>query len=371
MAVTILKYPGGLEYPDVWKNSITGLTPISSYTLTKDQALSKFPGLAYDSAFKALPDDSTNNSMTPQQQQLHKAVDDAKANWDSKPSGTQESFEAYKQYQSAVKALSDWSVSTLSSSGASSISPATSSYPETKAQPIVEQEDSVITEEKQTQPTENFQSPDKTIAEFENKLLDQAKGEAVDWSSSASSPSSLPQELAQADTSKWPSILDPPKGPPPVVAPWNKGMPSVPGGSQEFQYKPGAGTYPMVTGPRGESLIAEVKYGMGAPKVPAWMKLIDDDYKKNINKPINQGPIKNSGRGALDTWEGPSGYGASVDSKLEAAIAQATVAPEEQKGLATFQSEYDPQKAKLASAAAKQYKTGSATEDPFKSSVFG
>jgi hypothetical protein len=35
------------------------------------------------------------------------------------------------------------------------------------------------------------------------------------------------------------------------------------------------------------------------------MQILEEDYQKNLNKPISPGTPKNSGRGHLDTWGGP------------------------------------------------------------------
>jgi hypothetical protein len=51
---------------------------------------------------------------------------------------------------------------------------------------------------------------------------------------------------------------------------------------------------------------SKLQYGSNAPKTPKWMQLIEQDYQRSINKPINPGLIRNSGRGGLDWWEGPS-----------------------------------------------------------------
>jgi hypothetical protein len=56
--------------------------------------------------------------------------------------------------------------------------------------------------------------------------------------------------------------------------------------------------------------LAQVRYGQG-PKTPGggqanWMQILEEDYLKNINKPVSPGRPRNSGRGGLDWWEGPS-----------------------------------------------------------------
>jgi hypothetical protein len=347
MAVSITKYPGGLEQPTAWESNIQGLTPLGTYLVSFEEALKKFPGLQYSKEFQeAQKSNTTYGASAPAPTQTTSpasvAPTDPSSVIDIKVAGPeipQESNEALYNEAGQTYDISQ------------------PKYEPATEQPIPQPKYEAVSEQK---------TPEQIIEAFENKLLDQAKGEAVDWPTSPSS-----EEVAQS----LPSIKKPADYGPPVVAPWNKGMPSVPGnvpGNPPFQGGPSQGTYPMALGPRGEQLIAEVKYGMGAPKVPAWMKAIDDDYKKNINKPIPSGPVRNSGKGALDTWEGPGGWGASAPgTSIETAVATATAAPDVQKAGQTFQSEYDPQKAKLAAAASKSYKVGSDNYDPFKSSVFG
>jgi hypothetical protein len=57
-------------------------------------------------------------------------------------------------------------------------------------------------------------------------------------------------------------------------------------------------------------VIAQVKYGGGRGAKPGggsanWMQILEQDYLKNLNKPIPGGPVRGSGRGGLDVWEGP------------------------------------------------------------------
>jgi murein DD-endopeptidase MepM/ murein hydrolase activator NlpD len=49
----------------------------------------------------------------------------------------------------------------------------------------------------------------------------------------------------------------------------------------------------------GDTIAAE--YGAGFPKTPTWMKIIEQDYQKNKNKPLNPGTPK-PGRGMGDVW---------------------------------------------------------------------
>jgi len=99
----------------------------------------------------------------------------------------------------------------------------------------------------------------------------------------------------------------------------------------------------LSTGPRGENVdqIAQVRY----QSKPAWQRQLEQDYQRNIDKPINPNPVRNSGRGNLDTWEGP----------IKEAQAPA----------------FDEQKALLAKQAADEYRRRDQTEDPFRTSAFG
>ncbi len=99
----------------------------------------------------------------------------------------------------------------------------------------------------------------------------------------------------------------------------------------------------LSTGPRGENVdqIAQVRY----QSKPAWQRQLEQDYQRNIDKPINPNPVRNSGRGNLDTWEGP----------VREAQAPA----------------FDEQKALIAKQAADEYRRRDQTEDPFRTSTFG
>lgn len=96
-------------------------------------------------------------------------------------------------------------------------------------------------------------------------------------------------------------------------------------------------------GPRGEEAdqIAQVRY----QSKPAWQRQLEQDYQRNINKPVNSNPVRNSGRGNLDTWEGP---------------VRETQAPA-----------FDEQKALIAKQVADEYRRRGQAEDPFRSGSFG
>ena len=119
----------------------------------------------------------------------------------------------------------------------------------------------------------------------------------------------------------------------------------------------------------GDTQIAAA-YGDGFPKQPAWMKQIEAEYNKTKGKPLSPGTPK-PGRGMGDVWEGPV-RDASAPQDTDYSIATALSGSDEQRQQQTFQAEFDPQKAQMATAAAKAYKKSASTEDPFRSqAVFG
>lgn len=130
----------------------------------------------------------------------------------------------------------------------------------------------------------------------------------------------------------------PPPAPPPAPRPrWNGGWGDAI--AEEMKHKPAGSQLVLANSsetiiPAGGSFlpkmnkmtnaIAEVRYGMGKPAGGAsknWMQILDEDYKKNLNKPYNpSGTVKNSGRGGLDTWGGPEAY---ISPKSLAPVASA------------------------------------------------
>lgn len=211
------------------------------------------------------------------------------------------------------------------------------------------------------EPVSQQKTPEQIIEAFENKLLDQAKGKAVEWPNVQQN-----QEIAQADTSNWPSIKD--RQEPPIIQP-GTGWPTQPNVPPTFRGTP-SGTYPLAKGPKGEQI---------ASILPPAMTSAELQREINSRGGANPG-TKEYGelrdlqkewiqRQKLKGAEAP--FESGPDKRFESAVAKASAAPEEQKFLGTFQSEYDPQKAKLAAAASKSYKTGSNAFDPFKSSAFG
>jgi len=182
-------------------------------------------------------------------------------------------------------------------------------YRQRRASEKVQNAYSILWEKEQA----NMQSEEK-IEEFENKLLDQAKGEAVDWSSSKGPRGEL---IAQAPSSNLgPRGMDRPPG---SYHPSNI-MPLITPGSK---FKPGEGYM--------------------------------------IQNPFDRSP-----------QTGPGLSTAPEDQQFETAIATAAKTSEEQKAQGAFQSEYDPQKAKAASAASKEYRRQAQSEDPFRQqAVFG
>jgi hypothetical protein len=56
------------------------------------------------------------------------------------------------------------------------------------------------------------------------------------------------------------------------------------------------------------NLLAQVRYQSAPKSKKNWMQILDEDYQRNINKPIRSGTPRTSGRGGLDMWEGPQAY---------------------------------------------------------------
>ena len=125
---------------------------------------------------------------------------------------------------------------------------------------------------------------------------------------------------------------------------------------------------PLSTGPRGENLGEIAAEYKSAPKEPDWMRQIRE-----------QMPPGKGFTGPYDQFGRPTGVGGSgVKQAAEDAqstdysIATVLSGADEQRQSQTAQAEFDPQKAKTATAAAKSYKQSGTTEDPFRSqAVFG
>ena len=109
------------------------------------------------------------------------------------------------------------------------------------------------------------------------------------------------------------------------------------------------------------------------PSDPKWFREIDKLYKEVKNKPYRPGDPK-PGRGMGDIWPRVQ---KEQDGKFESALATAMKMPDQKRQLETFQSEYDPQKSSVAEfdpqkareavQAARDYRIGSDNKDPFRS----
>jgi hypothetical protein len=267
-----------MERPEFWASSVVGLTPTGSYTVSQEEALRKFPGLAYDKNFISLTEP-------------------------------------------------------------------------TVASPSVEQ------------------SADIKIAEFQNKLLDQAKGEAVDWSESETE-TSFPESKEMFMQSQEIAQVKP--------------VEELKGQFTRIKYDPVMKQYvPYVdpgkvllnsvlktasTGPRGEDIAQALPVG------PRGM-----DRNPGTYHPGNIIPLQTPG----SNWRPGEGYmiqnpfgrspqtGPGLSQTEEKAIEVASATADDQKGIETYQSEFDPQKAKAAATAAKEYRRAGQVEDPFRSAAFG
>lgn len=367
MAVSITKYPGGLEQPTAWESSIQGLTPQGTYLVSFEEALNKFPGLQYSKEFQeaqkanttygaSAPAPTTNETISndryARSAELAKKVDDLRAKYLAAPSGTPESRALYAELQAAVKEASDYSLGLLDSKTDSTVlklEPELKSFP---SQELQKEEPSSETEES---PIEVEKSSVDIIEEFKDKLLDQAKGEAVDWSDSSS------QEVAQAI----------PKGAVPLQGPATP----VRYDEQMRQYVPVVPPDVMV--PALLKTAQEPKDEQIAQALPTGPRGMD--RPPGSYHPSNIMPLQTPG----SNWRPGEGYmiqnpferspqtGPGLSQKKERAIEIASAASDLQKATQTYQSEFDPQKARAASSAAKEYRRVGQVEDPFRSGVFG
>ena len=236
--------------------------------------------------------------------------------------------------------MSDWSVSSASWNQPSSPTSSTSS----------------------TAAAEEFKPTEEKIQEFENKLIEQSKGEAVEWSNEPQS-----QDIAQTNNSNWPSIKD--RQEPPIIQP-GTGWPTQPRVPPTYRGTP-SGSYPLAQGPRGEEIASILPPAMSAAELQREIR--SRGYAHPGTK--EYGELRDLQkewiqRQKLRGAEAPSESG--PDQRFESAVALASTETEEQKALGAFQSEYDPQKAKAASVASKEYRRQAQTEDPFRQqAVFG
>jgi len=59
------------------------------------------------------------------------------------------------------------------------------------------------------------------------------------------------------------------------------------------------------------------------------------------------------------------------EKRFDIAIAAARKGSDEKRQMETFQSEFDPQKARSAAQAASNYRVGGGNSDPFRNTTFG
>jgi hypothetical protein len=125
---------------------------------------------------------------------------------------------------------------------------------------------------------------------------------------------------------------------------------------------------PLSSGPRGENLGEIAAEYKSAPKEPDWMRQIREQVPpgKGFTGPYDQfgRPTGVGGSGAKQATEDVQSTDYSIATVLSGS--------DQQRQGQTAQAEFDPQKAKTATVAAKSYKQSGATEDPFRSqAVFG
>jgi K+/H+ antiporter YhaU regulatory subunit KhtT len=145
-------------------------------------------------------------------------------------------------------------------------------------------------------------------------------------------PGPITAEQAQQITSQAPQPAptpSPPSTPPPAPQSRPTEVSSISGGmgvGEQFiaQINESNGV--------GNDAIA-VEYGAGFPKTPKWMKMLEDDYNRNRNKPLypGTGSPPRPGRGMGDVWEGPGAFAPSSSSN-SMEIARAISTPLDSNG---------------------------------------
>jgi hypothetical protein len=301
MAVTILRYPGGLEYPEQFRSNVQGLTPIGSYTLSDEVAIARFPGLQY-----SLKPSSSTSPAAPTTQSSSISI---QATGSAEPTTT------------ALAALGGDANS--------------------NKQSVSTQQNLAIIEQQAEEGNTDSQEFLKiyTDKNLNNTIPSQVQDQQLE---------SKEQQIAQA-LPLGPSGMDRAPGtyhPSNIIPLQTPGSNWRPGEGymiqNPFERSPRTGPG-LSQGPRGEvtDQVAQVRY----QSKPTWQRTLEQDYQRNINKPINSNPVRNSGRGNLDTWEGP--------------VKEAS-APV-----------FDEQKATIAKQAAGEYRRRGQVEDPFRASAIG
>jgi len=402
MAVTIVQYPGGLERPEYWASTVQGLTPIGRYTISDDQALSKFPGLAYDAGFIASKNaaptssfgnedefynyeqqlDSYNKALEADKQKqadLSKAVEDKRAVYLSGLKDPAAIRAAYDDLQSAIKASSDYAISTIGKFTKPTVP--TGYKPTGRALPTA-----ALTATTTPETQKNLkivQQQASSGIQDSKEFLDNyvSKQETLVAQNAPASPFPSTQGVKYGDST--PIKYDPdmkqyvpvvpagtmlntlikqaqgPRGELLNAIAQNQG-PSTPvkydENMQMFVPNPGAGrptnvrlkSPPLAQGPRGEALVAQA-----LPASPRGMDRAPGTYH-----PSNIMPLITPGSRFSDK----EGYMIQDPFKNS---------PQTGPGLSEQKQEFDPYKAQVASSAAKEYRRQAQVEDPFRTGTFG
>jgi len=199
------------------------------------------------------------------------------------------------------------------------------------------------------QTTSQPESTPTDLETVQNIDQDQAKEEA--------SQDFLGDYIASSD---WPSGPGGKPEPPVIPSTDPQRWPMIPGGPSRPGPSGTGTTYPLA-GTKDDTLIAATY-----PSDPKWMREIDKLYKEVKNKPYRPGDPK-PGRGMGDIWPRAQ---LEQEKKVDTAIAAARKGSDEKRQLETFQSEFDPQKARTAVQAATNYRVGSGNSDPFRNTAF-
>lgn len=400
MAVTVFRYPGGLEYPEFWKSNIQGLTPTSSYTLSFNEAAAKFPGLKEDKGFKRALEqelvrqdpsfwyynDPEFNKLRQESDELSKRIKTNDPNnygwlaYNTKNSnfGTQEQLSDFARSVELGQQLAKYYNNQLQPPTQTTAPTQTSSSIDIK---VVGPEDSAPIEKEPLTDLETTESEATTVSPETEKNLEIVREQAA--TGNVDSKQFLDSYVAGSD-----SVVAQNQGPSTPVK-YDEGMKQYvpnPGAGRPGQVRLKNPPFPLVQGPRGEAV------GDVASIFPPAMSPAELQREIRSRGGANPG-TKEYGelrdlqkewiqRQKLKGAEAP--FDSGPDRRFESAVARAGLSEresraadvairtsDEQKASQAFQSEYDPQKARAAASAAKEYKKQSQAEDPFKSNAFG
>lgn len=444
MAVTILRYPGGLEYPEFWKSNVQGLTPTSSYTLSFNEAADKFPGLKYDKGFTGALEqelvrqdpsrwyynDPTFNKLRQESDELSKKIktnDPNNYGWiayndKSSNRATQEQLSDFARSVELGQQLAKYYNNQLQPPTQTTAPTQTSSSIDIK---VVGPETPAPIEEEPSTDIETTEPEATTVSPETEKNLEIVREQAA--TGNVDSKQFLDSYVADSE-----SVVAQNQGPSTPVK-YDEGM-------KQYVPNPGAGRpgevrlknppAPLAQGPRGESvgeiaaeypadrwnrddevllrslqrgemgrgpnidkaiqdLLRQKLKGAEAPEMgprgetvvaqalPSGPRGMDRPpgtyHPSNIMPLITPGSRFSDKEGYMiqDPFKNSPQTGPGLSERESRAVDVAVRTPDEQKASQAFQSEYDPQKARAAASAAKEYKKQSQTEDPFRSSAFG